>query len=126
MLNFRDSKHRSGVCLLLLEMKGLHRFWAHSDLGHWGPTEEARQELHLMNDSCSSLSSGEQVLLRVVFDIWDGSGRASMGHILTKLDQGVAKSIGELLVAASRGPDEVDAWSEEWRGYDPNEEFFAS
>lgn len=123
---FRDSKHRSSICHILLEMKGMERFWCNPEVGHGGPSPEAMKELTLLNEERSILSTGEQVLLRVVLDLWNGAGGASFHQITTKLDEGVALAIGELMVAGSQGPALIDEWEKQWKGYDPNEDFFAS
>lgn len=125
-MNFRDSRQRSRLCLAVLRMGKLDRYWRSSDLGDSGPTDEAWTELHLAHKGGSLLSTGEKTLLQVVFDLWDGSGRASLWDMMNNLDTGVCQSIGELLMAlADEDPRVADEWEKTWAGYDPAKEFSA-
>jgi hypothetical protein len=123
---YRNDRQRSKTCKTLLEMGHLERLWQGTDLGPAGPTEEAVFELERVLHEETLLSRGEGVLLRVVFDFWNGGGKVSLWEMMENLDRGVFLAIGELMVAlGDDDPAEVDAWVTKWQGYDPAKEFFA-
>jgi len=107
-------------------MGKLERFWRALDLLDPGPADEAWTELYLIHSSESLLSAGEKTLFQVVFDLWNGSGKASLWDMMNNLDAGVFQAIGELLMSlADDDPRVIDAWEKTWLGYDPAKESFA-
>jgi hypothetical protein len=101
-------------------------YWVSSDTCY-GPTESGVAALTLVKERSGSLSNGEGILLRIVFDLWNGSGEASLWDIINGLDPGVAQALGELLmVIPDADPELIDRWEEHWKGYDPAKEFFSS
>jgi len=59
-----------------------------------GPTKEARHLLHLGG---GYLSSGERMILRVAFSIWNGLGE--IGDLLDTLDEVRLRAVCEALLA---------------------------
>lgn len=105
-------------------MRHLERFWGHRDLGTPGPTDAGFDEVYLVLESESSLSAGEGVLLRVVFDLWNGAGRVTLADMREHLDSGVCQAIGELLMAESQDDFKlIDEWEKTWTGFDPAKDF---
>ena len=97
------------------------------DIARFGPNQEAVDELSGIREGRTCLSTGEQVLIKFIWDLWNDSGKVTIGEIIGGLDAGVSQSIGELLQAVSQTDQNlVIEWIEKWRGYDPDSEFFAS
>jgi hypothetical protein len=104
-------------------MANVEKYFEYSDLGHCGPSEDAAHELYLVREGDSRLSSGQKVLLKVAFDLWNGSGGASFHDIREWLDAAIVQSIGELMMSASQDdPSLLDHWEETWGKYDPSAE----
>lgn len=128
-MGFQNPKQRTKVCHLLLEMGGFHRFcnkqtfqFSSSDVFD----EDFEKEAIRVKRKESSLSSGEQVLLMVVADFWNGSGLVKITDIMSRLDTGIASAIGALMVACIHpNPIHIDAWLEQWDGYDPKGDYFS-
>lgn len=70
-----------------------------------GPTEQAVAWLRR-----SSLSHGEEVMLRVAFDLWNGDGGAKLADLIGVLDAKRSEAVLGLLLALNRGPRAVDEW----------------
>jgi hypothetical protein len=107
-------------------MCNLERFWEYSDVGMCGPADDAAGELYAVMEGNSRLSAGEGVLLRVVFDLWNGNGKVSLWDIWENLQAPIVQSIGELMMSMSQeDPSLVDEWEKTWAGFDPAADFFA-
>ena len=65
---FKTEKQQCEAICCLLASLNLHRFWTLK-----GPTRQACEALE-----GSPLSSGEQVMLRVAFDFWNGAGKVML------------------------------------------------
>jgi hypothetical protein len=101
---FRDEAqtHRAIRALLDTTPK-LERYWTDT-----GPTEEAAR---VVAQSGAALSSGEWLLLRVAFDLWNGRGGADFGRVVHTLGSEPLAALGTLLVAVSQPDDPaIDAW----------------
>ena len=72
----------------------LEKFWTDK-----GPTDKAVFYV----DKGSPLSSGETLLLNVAFDVWNGSGHATVGDLLTTLDNENLAAVIELMLVARPG-----------------------
>ena len=80
-----------GVIHVLLHAVGLDHLWQEA------PTAEA---IALLAQGGGYLSSGQTVMLKIAFDLWNGEGNADLPSILTCLDpQRLA-----LIVRPRRGP----------------------
>jgi hypothetical protein len=75
---------------LLAPHHALARLWTPT-----GPTDKACQ---LLEDDGGPMSSGEVLLLRVAFDIWNGGGGAKVGDLLSTLDE---RNLRAVVVAIS-------------------------
>jgi hypothetical protein len=112
MARFRDIKQQSQACYLLLDSAGLRRFWGNKG----GPTEEAVELLGEIKDGDPCLlSSGEVVVLRTAFDLWNGTGGVRLSDIFDILDEKTRLMVVELLYAAGNKPEAVDTWLTKWR-----------
>lgn len=91
---FRDDRQRARVCAMLLDQTFRKQLWTEE-----GPTEQA---IDLREEGCGTLSSGEQVLFRAAWDLWNSEGELRFADVLT-LDDAKLNALGELLVALARG-----------------------
>ena len=82
---------------------------AHMEPARWvnsaGFTDAAFDE-----GSLAVLSSGERLMVRVLRDLWNSRGGASVGDLFRTFDNDNLRCLGELLVALADGPDALDAW----------------
>ena len=85
-MGFRNSKQRSEICRVLLEMKGLDRFYVGSDIGYSGFTEDFEGAIILIKANESTLSPWKQTLLLTVKDFWNGGGGAKVHDVMANLD----------------------------------------
>lgn len=76
---WKNDAHACAKILEFLQPAGLAHYWT-SD----GPTPEA---CALLDAGIGALSHGEQIVLRVAFDLWNGSGKATVDDLVTVLDQ---------------------------------------
>ncbi len=106
---FKTEAQQCKAIQLLLSSLRLEYLWtAH------GPTEQACQFLE-----SSPLSSGEQILLRCAFDLWNGAGKVLLYHdLLGTLEPTRTHKLLSLVMAVSAGGSAVDEWiaREEDRG----------
>ncbi len=81
---WQSEKSRNDAILrLLAPHPALARLWhGRAGPGVMGPTNLAIEYV----EHGSPLSSGEQLLLRVAFDLWNGGGGAKVGDLLDTLD----------------------------------------
>ena len=71
-----------------------------------GPTEQACRFLE-----SSLLSSGEQILLRYTFDLWNGAGKVLLYHdLLGVLDPARTHKLLSLVMAVNVGGRAIDEW----------------
>lgn len=98
---FKTEKQQCEAIRCLLASLNLHRFWTLK-----GPTRQACVDLE-----GSPLSSGEQVMLRVAFDFWNGAGKVMLYRdLMGTLDSTRLFKIATLMLAANAGGDAVDEW----------------
>jgi hypothetical protein len=97
---FKTEKQQCEAIRCLLASLNLHRFWTLK-----GPTRQACDYLE-----GSPLSSGEQVMLRVAFDFWNGAGKVTLYRDLGTLDSTRLFKVATLMLAANAGGDAVDKW----------------
>lgn len=92
---WRSDRARSEAILKLFEKAHL------LDRGLWtieGPTRLACDYL----DKGSPLSHGENVVLKVAFDLWNGRGKITLDEILATLDGGLLRAVAEAVLARDR------------------------
>jgi len=91
---WRNEAHQCAVIRkLLAPHPAIARLWTSQ-----GPTELACEYLE-----GSPLSSGEQLLLRVAFDIWNGGGGAKVGELLHTLDERNLRAVTDALLERDGG-----------------------
>ena len=71
----------------------------HALAGLWESTGPTVRACALLEQVGGRLSSGENLLLRVAFDIWNGHGGARVGDLLFVLDEGNLRAVAEALLA---------------------------
>ena len=101
---FRDEEqtHRA-IRTFLDTIPGLGRYWTDT-----GPTEEAGR---VVEQRGGALSSGEALLVRVAFDLWNGRGGADFGRVVHTLGSEPLAALGALLKAMSHPDDAaIDQW----------------
>lgn len=96
---FGNDKQVNRCCTVLLRRVFLESFWSEG-----GPTD--KEEI--------GLSHGQHTMLRVAFDLYNGSTNVTLREIMQTLDERNRRCIAELLLAESRGPVEIDRWIQTW------------
>lgn len=104
---FRDDRQICSAMRVLLGSVGLERLWTDA-----GPTDEA---LELLEARGGPLSHGEQLMLLVAFDFWNGHGEAELGDLLAVFDAERIELVASLMIASAKGASAVDRWLEEHR-----------
>lgn len=97
-----DAQTHAAIRLLLGTIPGLARMWTET-----GPTDEAA---HVVEGTSSAMSSGEVLLVRVAFDLYNGQGGASFGRVLNTLGNEPLNALGALLVAFTQSPEAIEVW----------------
>jgi len=98
---FKTEAQQLQAIRLLLSSLGLQYLWTAR-----GPTEQASKFLE-----SSPLSSGEQILLRCAFDLWNGAGKVLLcGDILGALDPARTQKLLLFVMAVNCGGSAVDEW----------------
>ncbi len=75
-------------CQVIRELLGnvhLERLWTDE-----GPTDEAYRFLKAKR---RAMSHGEAIMLQVAFDLWNRSGNATVGDLVTVLDDGNLRAV---------------------------------
>jgi hypothetical protein len=110
-VSFASDAQIARACLALLAPLRLveRGYWAEDGRG---PTSAA---LDLVEGRGCPLSSGEQLVVRVALDFWNGHGGATIGEIAGRLDESVVRAIAGLLMASVVSPAAVEAWIESQR-----------
>lgn len=104
---FKTEKQRSNVCHELLALWDREHLWA----ADGGPTDEMLQMLEAIKLGEAALSGGEQVWVRVVFDVWNGDGGAPLSEVLSRLDAPKTRALGALVAALHHTDgDAIDNW----------------
>lgn len=67
-----------------------------------GPTAEA---VELIAAGGGPLSSGERVMLKAAFDLWNGTGRCTIDELLSTLDSRRLRAVTTALLARDGGED---------------------
>lgn len=82
-----SQEKRSEEIFGLLEDYRLSSLWYSFDAdSRAGPKQDAVLELDLIGSKESRLSFGEQILLRVAFDLWNGRGCANLWNVMVYLN----------------------------------------
>ena len=76
---------------MLAGTPGVARLW-----GAEGPTHKACE---LLRADGGYLSSGERLLLKAAFDLWNGQGHCRVDELLDTLDEKRLRAVAEALVA---------------------------
>jgi len=105
-MSFRDEAQHAAVCRALLARGALGDLWTDA-----GPTARA---LALLEEHGAGLGSGQRTLLLAAFALWNNSTELRFAELLRHLDDDNLNTIGNLLVALSRGPDAIDGWLADW------------
>jgi hypothetical protein len=78
----------------------------------WGDDGPTKQACKLMEAGGGPLSHGQEIMLRVAFDLWNGGGKAEVQDLIGVLDSGNLRSVLDaILVVRSdavperRGPE---------------------
>lgn len=99
----RDDRQLALVCKALLERVRLGDLWAAD-----GPTATA---VGILERGGGPMSSGEVLMLRLAFDLWNGEGHLELGRALQVLDGGNLRALGSLLLVLAEGDnDAIDVW----------------
>jgi hypothetical protein len=101
-MSFRDDPQIAAVCMALCASVGLREAWTLS-----GPSDLA---IAVAEGRPHPLSSGEELVIRIAMDVWNGQGGATLARLLGALDPDRTKMIAELLVACVTSYAAVDAW----------------
>lgn len=97
---FSSQKQQCRAIICLLQSLGLGHIWTDE-----GPSRLACEWLE-----GNPLSSGEDLMLRIAFDFWNGMGKASFAKVVKVLDNRRTQDVADLLRAVTLGGDAVEAW----------------
>lgn len=100
---YRNDKQGCVAIRLLLASLGMEGLWTET-----GPTSTAVKYLE-----GSPLSSGEQLLLRAAFDLWNGHGKVTLWDLMGTLDATRTELLFSLALAVTNGGHAVDTWIEQ-------------
>lgn len=101
---WRSEKARnSAIRSMLASTPAVSRLWSET-----GPTDAA---VELLERGGGYLSSGERVVLRAAFDLWNGQGNCKVGELLDTLDAVRLRAVANAILAR----DERDVPTIEWR-----------
>jgi ABC-type transport system involved in cytochrome bd biosynthesis fused ATPase/permease subunit len=98
---FKDDQQASLCCRALLRRVRLEHLWEED-----GPTKRAVE----MIEQGSPLSSGEDLMLRIAFDLWNARGNATVGRVCAVLDDDHTEAVCSLLIARARGGQAIVNW----------------
>lgn len=104
---WRDDAQRSAAIRILLEGAHLGRWW--TDVG---PSVELAALVVGGWEGVGAYSHGEQVMLRVAMDYWNGQGHAALAEVLDVLDGANLGRVASLALALAAGASTVDRWLE--------------
>ncbi len=90
-----ESARCKAIRTMLQTTPGVARLWGAS-----GPTQQACE---LLDQGGGYLSSGERVLLRAAFDLWNGRGACQVGDLLDTLDEKRLRAVAVALLARDGG-----------------------
>jgi hypothetical protein len=96
---FRSERQQCQAIRLLLSGLNLEYLWTET-----GPTDQACKWVKR-----NPLSSGESILLRAAFDLWNGEGKVTLWQIQGTLDQRHCERLFSLALAAG-GSRAAEAW----------------
>ena len=100
---FRDDAQAARALRLLLAGLGLEALWSDA-----GPTSRA---LLLRYENDEALPAEKRMLVLAALSLWSpAGGGVALGDVVRGLDPGTCRTLCSLIVACTRGPDEVDAW----------------
>jgi hypothetical protein len=98
---FRDDRQMHRALTVLCERAHLRGYWTAE-----GPTDAALGALER-----GELSSGELLILRAAFDLFNGTGGAPLGRLVNVLDGASAEALfGLTLAFCHSDSSKVDAW----------------
>lgn len=93
---WRSEKARNDAIRRMVEgTPGVARLWGAS-----GPSDEA---VRLLEADGGYLSSGERLLLKAAFDLWNGQGHCRVDELLDTLDAKRLRLVAEALLARDGG-----------------------
>lgn len=106
-MSFRNDQQRGAVCMVLTERLPRGPYWTPDGRGVPRPTDRACA----VRDGDTRLCESEALLVRVAWDVWNGSGEASLERILHSFDRANLMMVGSLLVnIAAPSSARVDEW----------------
>lgn len=89
---WRSEQARNEAILKMLSTTpGVLRVWSNR-----GPSDEA---VRLLDADGGYLSSGERLLLKAAFDLWNGRGHCRVDELLDALDEKRLRAVAEALMA---------------------------
>ena len=100
-MGFANDRQIAACCIALCKSVRMEDAWTLD-----GPTELGCA----INEGKTGHSSGEILIVRVAFGLWNGGDRATFGRVCNVLDDTRLRMVGSLLVAIVDGPKAVDAW----------------
>jgi hypothetical protein len=113
-VTFRNHVQRARIARTLLKMVRLGGLFEQN-----GPQADA--EFYLRRAERSGLSTGEVIMLRLAFDIWNGDGHVEFGRVFiaNRLDLDKERAIAELVLAGQDGSAGLDRWLEKYEQEEP-------
>lgn len=99
---FRSDDQLARVCGALCALVGLGSLWTIE-----GPSPRA---IALLESDGGPLSSGERIMVLAAWNIWNDSGKVSLGDAIHRLDDRSLAVLGALLVAVAGGANGIDRW----------------
>ena len=103
----------AGACQVLSGAAGFADLWTLD-----GPTDVAegvRDAMRTAAARAAGVADWEALLVRLAWDVWDGSGRVTAAELLS-LSGPLLETVGTLLAAMGKGPRAVDEWLRLERG----------
>jgi hypothetical protein len=114
---FTSDRQKSHCIQTLLDMVNLGGYWNVPDVGPTGPSADGIRAFDKIEQHLSPLSAGENILVLVAFDFWNGAGKASIWEMMNVLDSMLIRAIGELITAVAQPSDyQITKWRTNWQG----------
>ncbi len=99
---FRSEGQLARACRALCAQVGLRSLWTSE-----GPSERA---VEILEANGGPLSSGERIVVLAAWSIWNGSGNATLGDAVHRLDDRNLVALGSLMIAVASGARAIDGW----------------
>jgi len=100
-MSFRDDQQIAACCIVLCRSVRLASAWTLN-----GPTLFALN----VRDGKTGVSSGEGLLVRMAFDLWNGEGGVTFSRMIDSLDGVRMRMVAGLLAACATSSAAVDGW----------------